>query len=209
MDSTRKTNQRGEPKQEARRSLHENADCLFAHHWEALYRFARFRVRDEGAVEDVVQETLLAAIRGQSRFRDDSTVRTWLIGILRHKIADYWRTLHRREAVESGQVSGDIESLFDEKGAWRQQPRHWLPDPSQLSENNEFWNVMDHCLDGLPPRARSVFTMRVIDDVSGDDVCKALKITATNLWVLLYRARLRLRACLEEHWFSDEGSRSR
>jgi len=184
-------------------SRHERADRLLDDHWEALCRYARTRVRDQAAVEDLVQETLLAAIRDQGRFRDESAVGTWLIGILRHKIADHWRQVHRREAVEVDQA---VEAMFDERGAWKRRPGEWSIDPSQISEDSDFWVVMNRCLDGLPPQARSVFAMRVIDGESGDDVCKALEISATNLWVLLHRARLRLRACLEKHWFSDARS---
>ncbi len=197
MDATHKLRQDDEGTKPCQ---HEDADLLLERHWEALCRYARSRVRDQAVVEDVVQETLLAALRDQARFRDDSAVRTWLIGILRHKIADHWRQLHRREANESDHID---ESLFDERGSWQQLPGRWMPDPSQLTEDDDFWVVVEQCLDGLPTQARSVFAMRVIDGVSGHGVCKALGISATNLWVLLHRARLRLRACLEKHWFSD------
>lgn len=197
MDATREPRQHGDG---ISRSRHVEADRLLDQHWGALCRYARSRLRDQAAVEDVVQETLLAALRDQSRFRDDSAVRTWLIGILRHKIADHWRQCHRRESNETDQT---VESLFDESGSWQRLPGTWMPDPSQLSEDEDFWVVMEQCLDGLPLQAKSVFALRVIDGVSGEGVCKALGISATNLWVLLHRARLRLRTCLEKHWFSD------
>ena len=94
----------------------------------------------------------------------------------------------------------------NERGSWQQSPGNWVSDPADLSENGEFWGVLEECLDKLPAQPRSVFAMRVIDDVSSDDVCKALEISTTNLWVLLHRARLRLRECLEQNWFSDERS---
>lgn len=182
-------------------SRHEQADLLLDEHWCALCRYARVRVRDQASVEDVVQETLLAALRELERFRDDSTVRTWLIGILRHKIADHWRQINRRELTESDQV---VEALFDGGGLWRQSPGDWTVDPTQLAENGEFWEVLGQCLAKLPTQPRSVFAMRVLDEISSEDVCKALEISATNLWVLLHRARLRLRECLEKNWFLDD-----
>ncbi len=198
MDATREPRKHDDG---VRNSPHEQADLLLDQHWDALCRYAHPRVRDQAATEDVVQETLLAALRDQAQFRDDSTARTWLIGILRHKIADYWRQCHRRDFNETDQA---VESLFDEAGSWHHAPGSWMPDPSQRSEDDDFWVVMEHCLDGLPLQARSVFAVRVIDGVSGEGDCKALGISATNLWVLLHRARLRLRTCLEKNWFSDE-----
>ncbi len=185
------------------RSRRQEADVLLDEHWEALCRYARSRVQDQTAVEDVVQETLLAALRNQDRFRDESSVRTWLVGILRHKIADHWRRLQRDGWTDS---DGAVDSLFDERGRWRRRPGGWMPDPSQRGENDDFWSVVEQCLDRLPAQARSVFAMRVIDGVPSEGVCKALEISATNLWVLLHRARLRLRTCLEKRWFSDERS---
>jgi RNA polymerase sigma-70 factor (ECF subfamily) len=200
VDTTREPRQRDEGIGQSR---HSRADLLLDQHWQVLCRYARSRVRDQAAVEDVVQEALLAALRDQSRFRDEAAVRTWLIGILRHKIADHWRQLHRHEPNESDQA---IDALFDEGGSWRRRPGEWMPDPGKLSEDGDFWTVVERCLDDLPPQARSAFVLRVIDGVPGDGVCKALGISATNLWVLLHRARLRLRACLEKRWFSDERS---
>ena len=198
MDATHEPGQRDEG---SKLSRHEEADLLLEQHWEALCRYAQSRVQDQTAVEDVVQETLLAALRDQDRFRDESSVRTWLVGILRHKIADHWRRLQRDGLPDS---DGVVDSLFDERGRWRRPPGGWMPDPSQRGENDEFWSAVEQCLDHLPAQARSVFAMRVIDGVPGEGVCKALKISATNLWVLLHRTRLRLRTCLEKRWFSDE-----
>ena len=200
MDRTREP---ASPDERAKLARRQEADLLLDQHWEALCRYASHRVRDQTATEDLVQETLLAALRDQARFRDESSVRTWLVGILRHKIADYWRRLQRDGSTESDQA---VDSLFDERGTWRSRPGGWMPDPSQLSANEDFWSVVEQCLDQLPAQARSVFAMRVIDGVSGEGVCKALEISATNLWVLLHRARLRLRTCLETRWFSTERS---
>ncbi len=200
VDSTREPASLDERAKLARR---QEADLLLDQHWEVLCRYASSRVRDQPAAEDLVQETLLAAVRDQARFRDESSVRTWLVGILRHKIADYWRRLQRDGSTESDQA---VDSLFDERGTWRGIPGRWMPDPSQLSENEDFWSVVDQCLDQLPAQARSVFAMRVIDGVSSEGVCQALEISSTNLWVLLHRARLRLRTCLAKRWFSTEQS---
>lgn len=177
-------------------------DVLISEHADALFRFAVARVGDRAATEDLVQETLLAAIRGRERFDERSSVRTWLIGILRHKIADLWRQKDRAPVTESDAA---IEGLFRRDGMWKSRPGQWLPDPAQLAENEEFWAVAADCLDRLPAQCRSVFAMRVMDGVDSKDVCELLQVSAANLWVLLHRARLRLRECLEQRWFKPGG----
>lgn len=158
--------------------------------------------------EDLVQDTLLAAMQARRSFRGDSQERTWLIGILRHKVLDHFRSAQTRRETHLGQDEdgGDIfDSWFNEKGGWKQPPGRWEPDGEQLLESQEFWAVFHDCMTGLPDRPRQVFTMKVMDDQESVEVCKELKITSTNLWVVLHRARALLRACLEKHWFTGNG----
>jgi len=176
-------------------------DSLVDDHADALFRYARQRVVDEATAEDLVQETFVAALRNADRFEERSAPRTWLIGILKHKIVDHWRRVGRSASSSDDDV---LERIFDEQGMWRTPPRGWAMDPAQMASNDEFWKVFQACLEGLPAKARAAFALRVIDGDDGDQVCKALDITSTNLWVILHRARLRLRGCLEEHWFGDE-----
>lgn len=176
-------------------------------HGDYLYRCAMVRVRDRQIAEDIVQDTLLAALQARASFAGQSSERTWLVGILKHKVIDHIRRVSRTRPIESFEpflaADEDESRLFAEDGHWREEaaaPADWGADPRTLTENKEFWEVMRKCLDRLPGKTAQVYTMREIDDVDGDEVCKALGVTPSNLWVLLHRARLRLRDCFETHW---------
>lgn len=173
-------------------------------HGDVLFRYAAARVRDDAAAEDLVQETLLAALEAREGFRGDSSERTWLIGILRHKIVDHLRRMARDPLVagEGLDAPGEgIESMFKQDGTWARPPGAWGADPAALAEREEFWAVLRACLKALPNRLGQVFALRMMDAADPQEVCKALDVSATNLWVMLHRARARLRACLETHWF--------
>lgn len=170
-----------------------------------LMRYARLQLRDQTAAEDAVQETLLAAVEGAARFSSKSSVRTWLTGILKHKIIDKLR----RQAREQPLLAGDdldrseaeaIDTLFAADGHWREFPRNW-DDPDRSLENKEFWKVFEMCAGLMPAKTARVLVMREVMDLSTEEICKELRITATNCWVMLHRARLNLRECLELKWF--------
>jgi RNA polymerase sigma-70 factor (ECF subfamily) len=176
-----------------------------------LLRVARLQLRDEALAEDVVQETLLAALAG-SGFSGRSSLRTWLTGILKHKIVDAIRKKQREPAATN--VFGDAESeldiedfdaLFNDRGGWDVRPADW-GDPEEALGRRQFLDMMDFCLDKLPPNTARVFMMREVMDLETDEICKELAITANNLWVMLYRARMSLRQCLEQHWFTGKGA---
>lgn len=173
-------------------------------HGDALFRFALMRVKDQEIAEDLVQETLLAALKGREAFSGKSSERTWLIGILKHKIADHFRKSSRELAVEDPQLYADTEDLFDKSGHWKVAPRDWGGSPAKALENKDFWATLGNCLEDLPDRLRQVFTLREIDGIDGPRICKVLSISSTNLWVILHRARIQLRRCLEINWFGGE-----
>ena len=174
-----------------------------------LLRVARLQLRDEALAEDVVQETLLAALSG-SGFSGKSSLRTWLTGILKHKIVDAIRRKQREPAsasafgnIESELAIEDFDALFGERGDWDAQPADW-GDPEAALRQAQFFDVMDFCLDKLPPSTARVFVMREVLDLETDEICKELGITANNLWVILYRARMSLRQCLAQNWFAGQ-----
>ena len=174
-------------------------------HGQVLYRYALTRVRKPEVAEDLVQETLVAALSAQDRFAGQSTERTWLIGILKHKIMDHLRSRSRGMSDENTVSHSDwLEEFFDEKGRWRRMPDPETVRPEALAENEEFWQVFDACLDDLPPRSREAFARRVIEQEDTKAICKALDVTATNLWVILFRARTMMRRCLTLKWFHSE-----
>ncbi|GAB4191359.1 MAG: sigma-70 family RNA polymerase sigma factor [Phycisphaeraceae bacterium] len=174
-------------------------------HADSLYRYAVSRVGQSHLAEDLVQDTLLAAMQARRSFRGDSQELTWLIGILRHKVLDHFRSAKTRRETRLGEDDDGgaiFDSWFNEKGGWKRLPGRWEPNGEQLLENQEFWAVFHDCMTGLPDRPRQAFTMKVLDDQESAEVCKELKITPTNFWVVLHRARALLRACLEKHWFT-------
>ena len=173
------------------------------HHRPYLLRYALMQLRNPEQAEDVVQETLLAALEGRARFAGDSSLKTWLTGILKHKILDAIRRKSREQPLavgNDGDEAADVESLFKADGHWQQMPATW-GDPDQALENRKFWEIFELCSRLLPERTARVFMLREVMELSTEEICQELAITPTNLWVILHRARLTLRECLEIKWF--------
>jgi RNA polymerase sigma-70 factor (ECF subfamily) len=173
-------------------------------HGDYLYRFALSRLRDPRTAEDVLQETFLAALQSLNRFEGRSSERSWLGGILKHKILDHFRRSSREtELGDRDEPADPHPEWFDEEGHWKlddNSPAEWA-NPGIALEQSRFWEVMSRCLGGLPARTARAFTLREIDGEETDAICKTLEITPTNLWVMLHRARMHLRRCLELHWY--------
>ena len=176
-----------------------------------LLRVARLQLRDDALAEDVVQETLLAALSGGT-FSGKSSLKTWLTGILKHKIIDAIRRKQREPLLASTFDDEcdieDLDGLFKAPfGAWDSPPADW-GDPEQALNRSQFFDIIDFCLEKLPPNTARVFMMREVMGLESDEICKELAITANNLWVILYRARMSLRECLEQNWFKESGARA-
>lgn len=182
------------------RNPHHNIDELLGRHAEALYSYALMRVHRKDLAEDMVQETLLAALQNWENFAGGSSERTWLIGILRHKILDFFRKHSYQE--KSDDITWRTE-YFDKKRHWKDKDKmvDWKGDPAALVENHEFWKVLRDCLKELSNIMAKAFVLRELEGMSSEQVCKHLEISQTNLWVHLHRARLQLRRCLELNWF--------
>lgn len=166
-----------------------------------LLRYARSQLRNDAWAEDAVSDTLLAALEKPQAFAGASQLKTWLVGILKHKVIDQLRRHHRECTVLTSDDAEDLDDgLFLPDGHWRDPPADWGRPDATLHER-QFIEVLDACIEKLPPTQGRVFLMREWLELSSDEVCKELDITSTNLWVLLHRARLRLRDCLQAHWF--------
>ena len=173
-------------------------------HGDYLYRFALARLRDPHQAEDAVQETMLAAIKSNS-FEGDSSARTWLTGILKHKIIDLQRKKIREQPlsdiIDLDASDTSMDDFFDKAGHWLDKPQT-LDMPENALEQKQFLNILSSCMDKLPSKLATIFMMRDVNEVENESICKELEITATNAWVMLYRARMGLRKCLEIHWIA-------
>jgi RNA polymerase sigma-70 factor (ECF subfamily) len=183
--------------------LLSSPDLWVDRHGDVLYRYAYSRIHNHAQAEDLVQETFLAALNARSQFKGKSSERTWLLSILRHKLIDQFRrTCRERPAEELGADDPETDGFFDSKGFWKERPDLWAPDPEDLLERSEFWEVFQKCVAGLPGRLGVAFSLRVMDGLEPEETCNTLGVSATNLLVMLHRARARLRRCLEKNWFS-------
>jgi RNA polymerase sigma-70 factor (ECF subfamily) len=171
-----------------------------------MLSFARAQLRDDDLAQDVVQESLLSALKHAGSFRGQAAFRTWMFAIVKNKIVDVLR--QRKRWVQPVEADGDdddehwLDRLFDAQGHWREavQPRAWA-DPAGSFEDDRFWQAFTVCLDLLPARSGRFFMMREYLGLGAEEICTLGGLTRTNLHVILHRARLRLRECLERGWF--------
>jgi RNA polymerase sigma-70 factor (ECF subfamily) len=154
--------------------------------------------------EDLLQETLLAAVGAYQGHASRSSERTWLVGIMKHKVIDYFRRVTRNVQI---QLTAEDDELFETSGPWQghwredRAPTSWHGNAAQCLESREFWQTFEHCLSQLPPRMSIAFTLREIDGLTSTEICEILNVTPNNLWVLLHRSRAKLRQLLEAEWF--------
>jgi RNA polymerase sigma-70 factor (ECF subfamily) len=187
-------------------------------HGDCLYSYALRRLRDRGVAEDLVQETFLAALQAREKFAGHSSERTWLIGILKHKIVDHFRRTSRESPLDDPEsLAYEREDAFNSAGEWvdhwkeGQGPTEWGTDPGTVLEQKEFWEILDRGLSTLPARLAQVFMLREMEGLSTEEICKTLNISTSNLWVMLHRARMHLRRYLEINYFgqpNEKGQRT-
>lgn len=177
-------------------------------HGDYLYAFALSRVRDEFLAEDLVQDTLLAAMQAQKTFREKSSEKTWLCGILKHKIIDHFRKSSRETGLTDEEADmSSYDYLFREEGVWKghwtekARPIVWDENPEKCLEHSEFRGILSHCLGELPERVANCFTLREMDGFDAAEICAILGISPNNFWVMMHRARLHLRRCIDFNWF--------
>lgn len=183
-------------------------------HGDCLFRYALARVRDALVAEEMVQETLLAALQARRRFAGQSSERTWLVGILKHKIIDQFRRNSREQPTETiDRWTEYLARPFDADGEWRaaegEAPAVWSADARAALDGREFRQVLAGCLEALPTRIAEAFALRELDEMETAEICKTLAVSPTNLWVMLHRARAQLRRCLERRWFAPTASAPR
>ena len=172
-----------------------------------LLSFARLHLRDNALAEDAVQEAMMAAIEKDASFAGRSGYETWVFGILKYKILDVMRYQKRQGRLQPLEDESDddaIDRQFQENGRWQEhaRPASW-GEPDRVFESERFWQVFDACMIALPDNTARVFSLRELMGLSTEEICRELEIRENNCWVILHRARLRLRACLEQGWLKE------
>lgn len=177
-------------------------------HGDCLFRYAMARLRDETAAEDIVQETLLSAMQALSSYAGRAAERTWLLGILKHKLVDHFRRRAREVPLDPAETDlSEFDPLFERpdefKDHWNDylSPRIWKSSPEQALQQSEFFVVLEKCMSKLPERVAAVFTLREMNELETDQICETLNLTQSNFWVMMHRARMSLRRCIEINWF--------
>ena len=173
-----------------------------------MLRFARLQLGSDDEAEDAVQEALAGALKNASNFRGEAALKTWIIAILKNKVADILRQRQRRP-INASQIGepeqdGPLPAVFEQKGMWRDaaRPARW-EDPEADLHSSQFLAVFDACLNRLPPQQGRVFMMREVVELETPEICAELGLSSSNVHVILHRARLALRACLQLHWFHE------
>lgn len=172
-----------------------------------LLSFARLHLRDNAQAEDAVQEAMMAAIEKDASFAGRSGYETWVFGILKYKILDAMRAQKRQGTWQPLDDETDEEAIdrqFQQNGRWREEmrPLGW-GEPETVFENERFWRVFDACMIALPDNIARVFSLRELMGLSTGDICLETGIKENNCWVILHRARLRLRTCIEKGWLKE------
>ena len=187
---------------------HETPENWLNDYGDLLYRYALVRVRSEPVAEDLLKETLMAGILAFDKFSGQSSVSTWLTGILKHKIMDYFRKnkyQHQAKPLTQIDLAEDlIDYQFNQQGGWNIDLTEWNT-PERSLNDQQFWQILQQCLDRLPKKMADLLMMRTLNDVSSEDCCQVLGFQTTNqLWVALSRTRMKLRQCLDVKWFDTE-----
>jgi RNA polymerase sigma-70 factor, ECF subfamily len=179
-------------------------------HGDFLFRFALLRVRDPVQAEDLLQETFLAALQGRGSFRGGAEVRTWLAGILKNKIFDYFRKRARETCFTdmefySAEENEQFRSTGLKRGEWTEEaaPADWLHSPGASFDQEAFWSAFHSCSAKLPQPVAIAFTLREVEELESKEICALLNVSENNLWVMLHRARLALRRCLQKNWIKQ------
>lgn len=183
-----------------------NPEQWVAAYADYLYAFALKRLQDPDLCKDLVQDTFVSAIRNLPNFKGSSSEKTWLTSILKNKIRDIYR---KREPdiplTEQLLKENNPPAFFEDNGHWKieHSPRTWEIEEPDLLENEELKSILEQCMGKLPSLWAEVFSMKYLDEENSTQICKDLNLTPSNYWVIIHRAKLTLRACLEKNWFKE------
>ncbi|MCK5638288.1 MAG: sigma-70 family RNA polymerase sigma factor [Flavobacteriaceae bacterium] len=166
-----------------------------------LYNYAITRVDNQDTAKDLVQETFFSGFKGKDNFRGQASERTWLVSILKRKIIDHYRKINSAKGKKEVRMS--FYSDGERKGSWLEEavPQTWGNEAEKNIENSELKSALNKCIENLPEKYRMVFLLKTVQDFETEAICNELDITSSNLWVIIHRARVQLRKCIEENWF--------
>lgn len=178
-----------------------NPDKWIDLHADYLYNYTISRVSKSEISKDLVQETFFAGLKAMKNFEGKASERTWLVAILKRKIIDYYRKINSTKG--KAEVRMNFYSDGENEGDWLEErvPQTWGSDADKAIETEELGNTLEECIDKLPEKYAMVFKMKTLQDFDTEEICKELDITASNLWVIIHRARTQLRRCMEDNWF--------
>lgn len=192
--------------------MNENTSSVAIKSWvnaysDKMYSWALYKTNNKEAAEDLVQETFIAAFQSFDKFGEKSNPKTWLFGILNHKIADHFRKVYRQPIVNESDRNPEagkdfLDTFFDADESWikEQRPKPW-PGDFHLLDNPDFVKTLQTCMNALPSNWFAAINLKYLEEKNGEIICQELEITPTNFWQILHRAKLQLRKCLEVHWF--------
>ena len=169
-----------------------------------LLNYAFFRVKDKETAEDLLQETFISALRSKDKYNGDCSEKTWLTIILKNKIIDHYRSKQYKQLQVTDSIDKFYDSYFNVKDGdhWQEdkQPQEW-GDAARPLEQKELSAVLINCMSKMPEKLAAVFTLKYMEDVQTETICKDLQITSSNYWVMMHRAKIQLRECMEKNWF--------
>lgn len=180
-----------------------NPDKWIVKYADYLFNYAVVRVNNSDIAKDLVQDTFFAALKSAKNFQGKSTERTWLVSILKRKVIDYYRKINSKKG--KAEVRMNFYDDGENEGSWLEErvPQNWDNKTDKDIENQELKTQLDTCIDNLPEKYALVFRMKTIQEFETEEICKELDITASNLWVIIHRARTQLRKCMEVNWFNN------
>ena len=168
-----------------------------------LFNYAVARVNDSDLAKDLVQETFISGLKSAKNFQGKASERTWLVSIIKRKVIDHYRKINSKKG--QAEVRMNFYSDGENEGNWLEErvPQSWDNASEKSLENEELKNQLEACIDKLPKKYAMVFRMKTIQEFETEEICKELDITASNLWVMIHRARTQLRKCMEDNWFNS------
>jgi RNA polymerase sigma-70 factor (TIGR02943 family) len=180
-----------------------NSDKWIDDYADYLFNYAVTRVSDADLAKDLVQDTFFAGLKSAKNFQGKSTERTWLVAILKRKVIDHYRKINSKKG--KAEVRMNFHNDGENEGSWIEErvPQSWDNQSEKKIENQELKDQLELCINALPEKYRLVFSMKTIQEFETEEICKELEITASNLWVIIHRARTQLRKCMEDNWFNN------